>query len=160
MKQEFYFISLLAEGGMSLYKKILVAVDGSSCSNMAVKQAVELCKVFGAEMHTIFVISEIVVDNFKRLGDKDAKEVMEKLKGEGRKYFRDAKALARDADVKMVEILKAGFPADEIVTYAKKAKINLIVMGTHGKLGATRPLIGSVATRVIHLAPCPVMVVR
>ena len=160
MKQEFYFISLLAEGGMSLYKKILVAVDGSSCSNMAVKQAVELCKVFGAEMHTIFVISEIVVDNFKRLGDKDAKEVMEKLKGEGRKYFRDAKTLAKSADVKMVEILKAGFPADEIVTYAKKAKINLIVMGTHGKLGATRPLIGSVATRVIHLAPCPVMVVR
>jgi nucleotide-binding universal stress UspA family protein len=155
-----FFYFLVAEGGMSLYKKILVAVDGSSCSNKAVKQAVELCNVFGAELHTIFVISEIVVDNFKSLGNKEAKEVMEKLKGEGRKYFRDTKDLAKNSGVKMVEVFKAGFPADEIVTYAKKAKINLIVMGTHGKRGATRPLIGSVATRVIHLAPCPVMVVR
>ena len=145
---------------MSLYKKILVAVDGSSCSNKAVKLTVDMCSQFGAEMHTIFVISEIVVDNFKKLGDKGAKEVIDKLKGEGRKYFRDAKEQAKEVDIKVVEVLKAGFPADEIVTYAKKSKVDLIVMGTHGKRGATRPLIGSVADRVIHLAPCPVMVVR
>ncbi|MBN1572679.1 MAG: universal stress protein [Deltaproteobacteria bacterium] len=145
---------------MSLYKRILVAVDGSSCSNKAVKLTVDMCGQFGAEMHTIFVISEIVVDNFKRLGKLESKEVIEKLKGEGRKYFRDAKEQAKEADVKVVEVLKAGFPADEIVTYAKKSKVDLIVMGTHGKRGATRPLIGSVADRVIHLAPCPVMVVR
>ena len=144
---------------MSQYKIILVAVDGSSCSNKAVKHAIGLCSQFGAELHTIFVISEMVVDNFKRLGKKESKEVMEKLKGEGRKYFRDAKEQAKKVDVKVVEVLKAGFPADEIVTYAKKSKVDLIIMGTHGRRGGTRPLIGSVADRVIHLTPCPVMVV-
>ncbi len=144
---------------MSQYKKILVAVDGSSCSNKAVKHAVDMCNQFGADMHTIFVISEMVVESFKQLGKKESKEVMEKLKGEGKKYFRSAKEEAKKVDVKVVEVLRAGFPADEIATYAKKTKIDLIIMGTHGRRGGTRPLIGSVAGRVIHYAPCPVMVV-
>lgn len=144
---------------MSQYKKILVAVDGSSCSNKSVKHAIGLCSQFGAELHTIFVISEMVVENFRQLGKKESKEVMEKLKGEGKKYFRSAKEQAKKADVKVVEVLRAGFPADEIATYAKKSKVDLIIMGTHGQRGGTRPLIGSVADRVIHFAPCPVMVV-
>jgi nucleotide-binding universal stress UspA family protein len=150
----------MMEEVMARYKRILVAVDGSSCSDKAVSLAVDLCQVFGAEMHTIYVISEMVVDNYRRLGKKEAKEVLDGLKAEGRKYFRDARDKAKGSDVKMVEVLKAGFPSDEIVTYAKKGKIDLIVMGTHGRRGPTRPLIGSVAQRVIHLAPCPVMVVR
>jgi len=63
----------------------------------------------------------------------------------------------------VVEVIKDGFPSDEIVTYAKKKKIDLIVMGTHGRPkdgGRTRGLIGSVANRVIHLAECPVLVVQ
>ena len=145
---------------MSLYKKILVAVDGSLCSNKAVKQAVEMCKVFNAELHTIFVISEMVVEGLRRMDKEKVDELKKGLKAEGEKYFRDAYKQAKEADVKAVKVIKAGFPADEIVTYAKKSKIDLIVTGTHGKRGATRPLIGSVADRVIHLAPCPVMVVR
>jgi nucleotide-binding universal stress UspA family protein len=143
----------------SLYRKILVAVDGSSCSEKAVKTAVDICARYGAELHTIFVISEMVVDNFKRLGKGQANEVLESLKDEGRKYFRDAKDTARGTNVKVVETIRQGFPADEIVTYAKKAKVDLIVMGTHGRRTGTRPLIGSTADRVIHLAPCPILIV-
>jgi len=141
------------------YKKVLVAVDGSSCSEKAVKTAVNVCLRYEAELHTIFVISEMVVENFKRLGKGQAKEVLESLKDEGRKYFRDVKDATKGTSVKVVEAIREGFPADEIVTYAKKSKIDLIVMGTHGRRVGTRPLIGSTADRVIHLAPCPILIV-
>jgi nucleotide-binding universal stress UspA family protein len=144
---------------MSGYKKVLVAVDGSSCSEKAVGVAVNFCRLSNAELHAIFVISEMVVENFKRLGKGQAKEVLESLKDEGRKYFRDVKDNAKEWDVKVVEAIREGFPADEIVTYAKKSKIDLIVMGTHGRRVGTRPLIGSTADRVIHLAPCPILIV-
>ncbi len=144
---------------MSGYKKVLVAVDGSSCSEKAVGVAVNFCRLSNAELHAIFVISEMVVENFKRLGKGQAKEVLESLKDEGRKYFRDVKDTAKEWDVKVVEAIREGFPADEIVTYAKKSKIDLIVMGTHGRRVGTRPLIGSTADRVIHLAPCPILIV-
>lgn len=141
------------------YKKVLVAVDGSSCSEKAVKTAVNICLRYEAELHTVFVISDMVVENFKRLGKGQAKEVLESLKDEGRKYFRDVKDSAKGTSVKVVEVIREGFPADEIVTYAKKSKIDLIVMGTHGRRVGTRPLIGSTADRVIHLAPCPILIV-
>jgi nucleotide-binding universal stress UspA family protein len=144
---------------MALYKRILVAVDGSSCAEKAVKVAVDICAQYGAELHTVFVISELVVDNFKRLGKKQSDEVLESLKDEGRKYFRDVKDTAKEVGVKVVETIRQGFPADEIVTYAKKTRIDLIVMGTHGRRTGTRPLIGSTADRVIHLAPCPILIV-
>jgi nucleotide-binding universal stress UspA family protein len=144
---------------MALYKRVLVAVDGSSCSGKAAKTAVDLCARYDAELHVIFVISELVVDNFKRLGKAQADEVMESLKDEGRKYFRDVRDTAKEVGVKMVEAIRQGFPADEIVTYAKKVRIDIIVMGTHGRRVGTRPLIGSTADRVIHLAPCPILIV-
>jgi nucleotide-binding universal stress UspA family protein len=144
---------------MSGYKKVLVAVDGSSCSEKAVQAAVNVCARYEAELHTVFVISDMVVENFKRLGKGQAKEVLESLKDEGRKYFRDVKDTAKEWNVKVVEVIREGFPADEIVTYAKKNKIDLIVMGTHGRRVGTRPLIGSTADRVIHLAPCPILIV-
>jgi len=144
---------------MPVYKKILVPVDGSSCSEKAVKTAVDVSARYEAELHTIFVISDMVVDNFKRLGKGQAKEVLDSLKDEGRKYFRDVKDTAKGWNLKVVEAITEGFPADEIVTYAKKNKIDLIVMGTHGRRVGTRPLIGSTADRVIHLAPCPILIV-
>ncbi len=67
---------------MSGYKKVLVAVDGSSCSEKAVGVAVNFCRLSNAELHTIFVISDMVVDNFKRLGKSQANEVLESLKDE------------------------------------------------------------------------------
>jgi nucleotide-binding universal stress UspA family protein len=144
---------------MSEYKRVLVPVDGSSCSEKAVKTAVHVSARYESELHTIFVISDMVVDNFKRLGKNQAKEVLESLKDEGRKYFRDVKDSAKEVNVKVVEGIREGFPADEIVTYAKKNRIDLIVMGTHGRRVGTRPLIGSTADRVIHLAPCPILIV-
>jgi nucleotide-binding universal stress UspA family protein len=144
---------------MPAYKRILVPVDGSSCSENAVKTAVDISARYEAELHTIFVISDMVVENFKRLGKGQAKEVLDSLKDEGRKYFRDVKDTAKGWNLKVVEGIREGFPADEIVTYAKKNKIDLIVMGTHGRRVGTRPLIGSTADRVIHLAPCPILIV-
>jgi nucleotide-binding universal stress UspA family protein len=144
---------------MSEYKRVLVPVDGSSCSEKAVKTAVHVSARYESELHTIFVISDMVVDNFKRLGKNQAKEVLESLKDEGRKYFRDVQDSAKEVNVKVVEGIREGFPADEIVTYAKKNRIDLIVMGTHGRRVGTRPLIGSTADRVIHLAPCPILIV-
>lgn len=67
---------------------------------------------------------------------------------------------ARGAGVKAKSIIVTGTPADLIVRTARSRRADLIVMGTHGRSGLSRFLLGSVAARIITMAPCPVLTVR
>ena len=91
--------------------------------------------------------------------------------GVARTISRDAEVLARkrmdvlldrakDMHVTASDIVTDGDAAEEIVNVVKKLSAGLIVMGTHGRTGLTRVLLGSVAARVVKLAPCPVVTVR
>ncbi|MGD9080896.1 MAG: universal stress protein [Desulfobacterales bacterium] len=135
-------------------EKILVAVDGSAYSELAVDQAISLGGICNSE---IFVIS--VVDLFPEQMAV-APSLVEKMSEEVRQYLDRAKQKIDKADIPCETIVRmGGKPHEFIVQEAKEREIDLIVMGTHGKSGIRRVLLGSVAQNVIGHAPCPVLVV-
>jgi len=136
------------------FEKLLVATDGSLFSKTAVEEAI---KIAGACSSTLYVLNVIEVNAEVDLWDASAADKIEK---DMRKYLDGVKAKAARAGVKCEVILHLGdTPWRDIVAEATKRKISTIIMGSHGRSGLTRLMMGSVVTRVIGHAPCKVMVV-
>jgi nucleotide-binding universal stress UspA family protein len=119
-------------------RQILVATDFSRNADAALAMAVQSARAFHAEIHLLHVFAS---------ADTDVTPLLE-----------DAVAKARP-DVPVTTAAIGGDPAQEIVRYAARYPIDLIVMGTHGRTGLSRLLLGSVAERVLRSARCPVLVV-
>ncbi|MDJ0828298.1 MAG: universal stress protein [Desulfobacterales bacterium] len=135
-------------------ERILVAVDGSPFSEAAVDQAISLGGICNSE---IFLIS--VVDLFPEQMAV-APALVEKMSEEVREHLDDAKAKVDKAKIPCETIVHmGGKPHEFIIQEAKEKSIDLITMGTHGRTGLERVLLGSVAQNVIGHSPCPVLVV-
>jgi nucleotide-binding universal stress UspA family protein len=106
----------------------------------------------------VYVVDELVIDQFSNGAKKD--EVEAELKSDGQRAIRYAEALTQKAGVKFTSMLLRGRPFEQIVNTTKSFNIDLVVMGTYGRRGAERILIGSVAERVIEYSPCPVLVIK
>jgi nucleotide-binding universal stress UspA family protein len=143
---------------MDMIKKILIPTDGSDYSVHAAEFGIYLAKAFRAKVITIYVVDAVVLEEIARTGEKAVVE--RELKEKGKSYLNYITSLAEKEDLETESILVGGEPHDQIVLHAKSLGVNLIVMGTYGRRGADRILIGSVAERVIEYAPCPVLVVR
>src|SRR2546430_1194035 len=131
-------------------KKILYPTDFSSYSNQAYFHAVALAEAHGASLTIVFVHSA-------GFGTPEAHgEASEK--GYWRNQLEQIRPLNRAIPVHHVFL--EGDPATEIVRYAQDAMIDLIVMGTHGRTGLERLLMGSVAEKVMRESPCSVLVVK
>ena len=145
---------LVCECPLTRGERILVAVDGSPFSDLAVDQAISLGGICNSE---IFVIS--VVDLYPEQMAV-APALVEKMSEEVRQYLEKAKQKIDETDIPCETIVRmGGKPHEFIVQEAKEKGIDLIVMGTLGKSGIKRVLLGSVAQNVIGQAPCPVLVV-
>ncbi|MDB6064697.1 MAG: putative universal stress protein [Pedosphaera sp.] len=138
-------------------KKILVPVDFSEPSRKALHYAISLAKPFKAEILLVHVVESVlpppdaVIVESAALAAALNKEAAKRLS----EWRKKAASLAP-----VREILLTGAPYREIVDFADQSKADLIVLGTHGRTGLTRLLIGSTAERVMRHAPCPVLVVR
>lgn len=141
-----------------MFKKILVAIDGSKNAKVATKYAFNLAAKFNSKVILMHVISETTVQNYLQF-NKDSKNIIVyKLNKKAKVYFEDALKGIKEKDVK--KVTSRGIPAIEITDLAKKENIDLIVIGTHGLTGSTRILLGSVAEEVIRLSPCPALTVK
>jgi nucleotide-binding universal stress UspA family protein len=136
-------------------ERILVAMDRSKCSEKAFDQAISMAKICKS---TLFVIS--VIDLYP-----EVKEIILALEGKDkvlkgtRKFLEGVKNRAKKENIPCDTIMHiGGQPHEFIVQEAKEKNIDLIVMGTHGRTGLNKLLIGSVAERVVGHAPCAVMV--
>ena len=135
-------------------EKILVAVDGSAFSDAAVEQAISLGGICNSE---IFVIGVVALYPEQM---EVAPALVEKMSEEVRQHLDEAKQKVDKSDIPCETIVHmGGNPHTFIVQEAKDKGIDLIVMGTHGRSGIKRVLLGSVAQNVIGHAPCPVLVV-
>lgn len=135
-------------------ERILVAVDGSAFSDAAVDQAISLGGICSSQ---IFIIS--VVDLYPEQMAVAPALVEEMSKGV-RENLEKAKGKVDGAGIVCETIVHmGGKPHEFIVREANERGIDLIVMGTHGRSGIKRILLGSVAQNVIGHAPCPVLVV-
>jgi nucleotide-binding universal stress UspA family protein len=147
---------------MIALKKILVATDFSEPSDAALAYGRELARSFGAQV----VVLNVVQDTLARAVGGDGfvfadPELQTNVEAAAQKQVDE---LISDEDRTVLRAhgatVTSNAPAAAIVEYAKSQDINLIVMGTHGRGAMAHLLLGSVAERVVRLAPCPVLTVR
>jgi nucleotide-binding universal stress UspA family protein len=139
-----------------LFAKILVATDGSEKNLAAVKEALEIGRACDAPVHAVYVADLSTLESAS--ADVMIRDTWELVEREGEKALARIRGIA--GGVKLETVVLEGKPAAEIVKYAKDQEIDLIVIGTQGKRGIERILLGSVAESVIRSAPCKVLVVK
>jgi nucleotide-binding universal stress UspA family protein len=139
-------------------KKILIPIDGSDYSVRAAELGISVAKIVGAQVMLVYVIDTVVLDQISKVSERE--DVERELKQDGERYIKYAQGLAEKQNVKAASLLAKGRPFEQVVHLAKGLSMDLIVMGTYGRRGADRILIGSVAERVIEYASCPVLVVK
>ena len=118
---------------------VVFATDFSPSSDAAEKVAIEYARALEARLHVLHVT----------------------LGSAGKKHLDNLKGLKENipASIDVVTAVETGNPAKQIVRYAERVEADLIVMGTHGRTGVTRALMGSVTERVVRTANCPVLTV-
>ncbi|QDX41713.1 universal stress protein [Salarchaeum sp. JOR-1] len=143
---------------MGLYDRVLVPTDGSAETRRAVEHAVSLAAEHDATLHAVYVVNTAT---FASLSAETTTEgVSDLLAAEGEDAIDAVADVAADSDVPVERVLLNGTPSREIVRYAEDNDIDLIVMGTHGRGGIDRLLLGSVAEKVVRSSHVPVLTVH
>jgi len=142
---------------MNLPKTILVATDFSESAGRAFDYAAALAEKLGAKLHLLHVISVPMI-GVPEIGVAVIASTMESTVQTSQAELDRLAAPCGPARVET--LLRTGDARDVIVDVAKELGIELIVMGTHGRRGVRRALIGSIAEGVLRTAPCPVLTIR
>jgi len=141
-----------------MYDRILVPTDGTSETKRVVDHAGELAETHDAEMHAVYVVN---TSTFAGLPMETSwEDVSEVLREEGEGALDAVVAAADPYDVAVETSIVEGPPSKEIVRYAEHEACDLVVMGTHGRDGLDRLLMGSVAERVVRGCSVPVLTVN
>ncbi len=141
-----------------MYNRILIPTDGSETSERAAEHGVKLAKVTGAEVIYLYVID---ISSFSGIPTEAIWENMRGLlEEEGKSSLSKVEAIAKENDVKVESIVKEGIPSEDISKTAEEKQVDVIVMGTAGRSGLDKLLLGSVTEKIIRTAPCPVLVIR
>jgi nucleotide-binding universal stress UspA family protein len=139
-----------------MYHDILVPTDGSDASAAAVEHAVGLASQYDARMHALYVVDT----GSYGLLEEGASIVVDALREEGQNAVESIEAAAEAADVDVETVVVEGTVHRSILDYAAETDVDLIVMGTHGRRGIDRYLLGSVTERIVRSASVPVLTVR
>ncbi len=140
----------------AIYQKIVIATDGSEKNLSAVIEGLMLARISGATLHVVYVIDTkplttgVIEESYAGMYDS--------FREEGEQALEQVKELAGDFDVET--FLLTGKPATEIIRFAREHGADLLVVGTQGKSGLGKLILGSVAETIIRTAPCSVLVVR
>ena len=146
-----------------MYERILVAVDGSRPSNAGLDEAIRLAKLTGARLRLIHVVDQMpFVLSAEGYGAMSA-DVLGILNEAGQKILAAARERAEAggvvADVRLFESL-SGRLSDRVAEEARAWRADLVVLGTHGRRGIRRAVLGSDAEEILRTAPVPVLLVR
>ena len=139
-----------------MYDEILVPTDGSDAAEAALEQAIELASAYGARIHGLYVVDVTSYSTLEAGGDI----VLETLEQEGSDAVERVFDAAERAGVDVTTSVVSGTPHRDILEYADDHDVDLIVMGTHGRTGLDRYLLGSVTEKVVRGAGVPVLTVR
>lgn len=145
-----------------MYKRILVAIDGSATSNLGLRHAIQLAKEQHARLGLVNVVDEVVMELETHA---EMIEIWNACKKSGETLLQKARSLAAKAaiepETKLLEIETFGQRiADSIVEEAKRWRADLIVLGTHGRRGLSHVFLGSVAEGVVRISTTPVLLIR
>ena len=140
-----------------IFSKILIAIDGSDASMDAADYATAISQRYNAELYALHVI-HADVDLY---GPHETSEFTRNMRNEGEKYLNKVNVKANEKDIQIkTEIISSRDISGGILDFAEENNIDLIVIGTRGRSGFKRLLLGSVASHVVTYAHCPVLVVK
>ena len=147
---------------MITVKHVLVATDFSECSGVALAYARALARQFKARLHVLHVVEMSATEGFEIGGYVTAIPAVQAQLEESEGDRLDAEISDEDRlDLRArAELVMLQPPAQAIVEYATRERIDLIILGTHGRRGLAHLVMGSVAEKVVRTAPCPVLTVR
>lgn len=141
-------------------KSILFPTDFSEGSSEALKYAVDMTKRYGAKLYILHVIYDLAKASGWYVPHVSMDEMYKDIET-GAKKELERFGLEELSGIKDIErIVTTGVPHEEIVKFANKNKIDLVIIATHGRKGIDRLLFGSTASQVVRFAPCPVLTVR
>jgi nucleotide-binding universal stress UspA family protein len=140
-----------------MYDDILLPTDGSAGMEGVIEHATALARRHGATLHALYVVNTASLSNLPLEASMDA--VSEGLRDEGSVAMNEVERLVPD-EIDLKQVTEEGSPAREIVDYGSNIGCDLVVMGTHGRSGVDRLLLGSVAERVLRRSPVPVLTIR
>ena len=143
---------------------ILVATDFSAASEAATTYAFQLARALGARLYLVHVVPESDVGMVTALSghlqsDFSREALTEVLYSDAEKRLAELVDKANASTLVQERLIATGQPASEIVSWAAAKQAQLIIVGTHGRSGLERVMLGSVAEHVLRLAACPVLVV-
>jgi nucleotide-binding universal stress UspA family protein len=145
---------------MKRIRQILCALDLSPGSRRAFDTALALARAQNARLVLLHVLAPIALVPGQYLDALTMDRLQREAREWGAERLGGLAAKAGKAGVKASVLIREGDPADQIVRTRRSTKSDLIVMGTHGRRGLKKFLLGSVAERVAATAPCPVVTVR
>ena len=138
------------------FKNILVPTDGSEYTKAAVRKAIELAKLSGGKITALYVLDQTVLTNMPM--DTAVMNVYNTLEKEGKEAVDFVRDLGAQEGIEVTLSIKEGTPVKVILD--ESPNYDIIVMGTLGRTGMSKLLMGSVAERVVRASSCSVMVVR
>jgi nucleotide-binding universal stress UspA family protein len=134
-----------------MYTDILIPTDGSQGAQAAIEHGLEIAQQYEATVHVLYVVDKRV----SRSGP-----LLESLRQEGQEAVRGVKVAGAQAGLDVITETVEGVPSEAILEYSATHRIDLVVMGTQGRTGVDRFVMGSVAERVVRQSPVPVLTVR
>ncbi len=144
------------------YKRILVPVDGSATSNAGLREALKLARGGKAALCLLNIMDEHMVFSSPEIAP-NIRAVLDSMRSGGTRILKGALRTSRGKGLKLQSVLAESFAmgvADTIVRQAKRWKADLIVMGTHGRRGLKRLILGSDAEQVVRRTGIPVLLVH
>jgi len=141
---------------------ILHPTDFSSASRAALARAIAEARTGGAELLLVHVLSPVTpfIGGDEYMSPRTYTDLQRSMQAYAQKQLDKLVAKAKAAGVRVRGLLLEGTTAEAIVRAARSKRAGVIVIGTHGRTGLGRLLMGSVAERVVGTAPCPVLTVR
>jgi nucleotide-binding universal stress UspA family protein len=146
-----------------MYQRILVPIDGSSTSRRGLDEAIGLARLTGGRLRLLHVLDELVFVTGFETGATYSNDVLPMLKRGGESILAEGKARVVAAGLSAETVLVECFArrtAEVVVAQAAEWKADLIVLGTHGRRGVGRIVMGSDAEQIVRSAPVPVLLVR
>ena len=138
-----------------MYDRLLFPNDGSEIAASAFEYAFEITSEHDATIHVLAVV-DTTDESIARTGEG----VIDDLEGRGERIVHEAADRATERGVSVVPEVSHGIPHETIVEYSEKVDIDLVVVGTHGRTGFDRYLLGSVTEKIVCTSPIPVLTVR
>ncbi|NEU58896.1 universal stress protein [Halorussus sp. MSC15.2] len=147
-----------------MYERILIPTDGSETAELAVEEALDIAEKFDAEVYTLYVVDTDAAE--LSLGTEQVERIrsgrfgeMDELEARAREATEHVAARGRERGIDVAEHFRAGRPHDVIADFAEDHDVDLVVMGSHGRSGVRRMLLGSVTERVLRSTHRSVLVV-